>query len=150
LELSLLAYAATPPVFDGPEDRNGRRNADETALWLRLLEGGLGEPPVAPFVVIGKSNLDPVDGEGLNGPINDLLRRLGDPMPRGAAPDDGGKGDPGLDTVLLKSGQGLRVDVILPSPDLTFLDGGVLWPVPGSDVAKASSHGPVWLRLDLP
>ena len=27
--LTLLVFAATPPVFDGPEDRNGRRNHDE-------------------------------------------------------------------------------------------------------------------------
>ena len=33
--LHLWAWAATPPVFDGLEDRNGRRNHDEAALWLR-------------------------------------------------------------------------------------------------------------------
>lgn len=35
--LHLLAFHATPPVFDGPEDRNGRRNHDEAVFWLRLL-----------------------------------------------------------------------------------------------------------------
>src|SRR5690606_22838280 len=43
--LRLLAFAATPPVFDGPEDRNGRRNHDETVFWLRYLEGRLPWPP---------------------------------------------------------------------------------------------------------
>jgi hypothetical protein len=38
--LTLLAFAATPPVFDGPEDRNGRRNADELRLWSLWMEGG--------------------------------------------------------------------------------------------------------------
>ncbi|MGE4360040.1 MAG: endonuclease/exonuclease/phosphatase family protein, partial [Lysobacteraceae bacterium] len=28
-----LVSHPTPPVFDGPEDRNGARNADEIALW---------------------------------------------------------------------------------------------------------------------
>ena len=40
--LTLMVWHATPPVFDGPEDRNGRRNHDEAALWLRLLDGSLG------------------------------------------------------------------------------------------------------------
>lgn len=47
--LRLLAWHATPPVFDGPEDRNGRRNHDEVALWLRLLDGTLpAAPPPLP------------------------------------------------------------------------------------------------------
>ena len=29
----LLTFHATPPVFDGPEDRNGKRNHDEVRLW---------------------------------------------------------------------------------------------------------------------
>lgn len=31
-KLTVLAWLATPPVFDGPEDRNGRRNHDEAAF----------------------------------------------------------------------------------------------------------------------
>lgn len=31
--LHLLASHPTPPVFDGPEDRNGRRNHDELRFW---------------------------------------------------------------------------------------------------------------------
>ena len=44
-QLHLLAWHATPPVFDGPEDRNGRRNHDEAAFWRLLLEGALPMPP---------------------------------------------------------------------------------------------------------
>ena len=29
----VLASHPTPPVFDGPEDRNGLRNADEIRFW---------------------------------------------------------------------------------------------------------------------
>jgi 3-phytase len=32
--LHLLASHPTPPVFDGPEDRNGRRNHDEIRFWV--------------------------------------------------------------------------------------------------------------------
>jgi hypothetical protein len=33
----LLLSHPTPPVFDGPEDKNGRRNHDELAFWLRYI-----------------------------------------------------------------------------------------------------------------
>jgi hypothetical protein len=63
--LRLLAFYATPPVFDGPEDRNGRRNHDEAAFWLRLLEGDLPmQAPAAALRAVGQTNLDPQDGDG--------------------------------------------------------------------------------------
>ena len=31
-----LVSHPTPPVFDGPEDRNGKRNPDEIRLWTRI------------------------------------------------------------------------------------------------------------------
>jgi Endonuclease/Exonuclease/phosphatase family len=35
-----LVSHPTPPVFDGPEDRNGARNADELRLWQEYLSPG--------------------------------------------------------------------------------------------------------------
>lgn len=149
--LSLMAYAATPPVFDGPEDRNGRRNADETALWLRLLDGSLGTAPKPPFVVIGKPNLDPNDGDGAPATLIALMGQLQDPEPRGHAPADGGHGDPALDTARLKGGGGLRADMILPSKDLAVTGAGVLWPAPQDPLFAAwqlaSTHAPVWVTV---
>ncbi|WP_353620370.1 endonuclease/exonuclease/phosphatase family protein [Paracoccus aerodenitrificans] len=74
--LHLLTFSATPPVFDGPEDRNGRRNHDEIAFWSAHL-------PDAPFILAGKANLDPEDGEGRHDAIRILLAdpRLQDPEP---------------------------------------------------------------------
>ena len=37
--LNLLASHASAPVFDGPEDRNGLRNADELLFWVQYLGG---------------------------------------------------------------------------------------------------------------
>ncbi|MEM9302144.1 MAG: endonuclease/exonuclease/phosphatase family protein, partial [Pseudomonadota bacterium] len=37
--LHLLASHPTPPVFDGPEDRNGLRNADEIRFWRYYIDG---------------------------------------------------------------------------------------------------------------
>jgi hypothetical protein len=158
--LRLLVWAATPPVFDGPEDRNGRRNADEAALWLHLLNGALPEPPPAgPFVLVGEPNLDPQDGAGKPETLRALLALpiLQDPQPRGTSGrhDPGHKGDAALDTALLgKSAVGLRLDMILPSQGITVAGSGVLWP-PDSDpfaatLAAASRHRPVWVSLTLP
>lgn len=170
--LTLLAFLATPPVFDGPEDRNGRRNHDETAFWSRLLDGALTfAPPPPPYVVAGDANLDPVDGDGRHAALAALLAdpRLADPRPasaggRAAARLQGGAnagqtGDPALDTVdWPDAGPGdpgnRRVDYVLPSADLTLRGAGVFWPAagaPGAEAAMAASrHRLVWVDVDLP
>lgn len=59
--LMLLAWAATPPLFDA---RNLDRNHDEAAFWLHRLDGRLGQPPPAPLVLMGLANLAPGQGDG--------------------------------------------------------------------------------------
>jgi hypothetical protein len=148
--LRLLAWYATPPVFDGPEDRNGRRNHDEAAFWLRLLAGDLPfPPPETPFILLGQSNLDPADGEGRREAMQALLTHpaLQDPEPR-APPDhmdSGHHGDPTLDTALYETIGGLRVEVILPSANLTVTAAGMLPATPA-----ASRHRPIWVEITLP
>lgn len=39
--IHVLASHPTPPAFDGPEDRNGLRNADEILFWQLYLSDGL-------------------------------------------------------------------------------------------------------------
>lgn len=162
--LRLLVWSATPPVFDGPEDRNGRRNADETALWLHLLDGTLPKiapetgsyaPPTPPFVILGQGNLDPLDGSGLPQTLRALLNNplLQDPEPRGIVGriDNGQRGDPALDTTLLKSGTGLRLDYLLPSRKIVVQSSAVLWPAQKPPMAEpVTQHFPVWARLTLP
>lgn len=72
-----LVSHPTPPVFDGPEDRNGLRNADEIRFWADYVapgrggyiyddEGGRGGLEAsALFVVAGDQNSDPLDGDSL-------------------------------------------------------------------------------------
>lgn len=150
--LHLLAWSATPPVFDGPEDRNGRRNHDEAAFWLRHL-------PAAPYVLIGNANLDPVDGDGRPDALRALMSHAQDPHPRGAwQPPQTGlnaaqKGDAALDTGDFDDARigNLRVDYILPAKGLTVADSGVLWPAPQNPLAQlvgtASDHRLVWIDL---
>ena len=156
--IRLLCWYATPPVFDGPEDRNGKRNHDEAAFWLRLLAGDLEwPPPEGAFVLLGQSNLDPVDGEGMKGAMAALLDHPGlqDPAPRGThgRVEVGQIGDPALDTALYDFGA-LRVEVVLPSVGLRVSGSGVLWPPPGDPfaavLAAASRHRPVWVEVEMP
>lgn len=145
--LTMLAFHAGPPVFDGPEDANGRRNHDEIVFWQRLLDGELGMPPGQPFVLAGSANLDPDRGEGRRTAIRGLLDdpRLQDPAPIGAG---------GLDTVDWPLVGRLRVDYVLPSSDLAVAGGAVHWPAegaPGHDAALAASrHRLVWVDVALP
>lgn len=157
--LHLLAWHATPPVFDGPEDRNGKRNHDEAAFWRLFLDGSLPMPPPAgPFVLLGDGNLDPSDGDGLRKGIGTLLAHpaLQDPTPRGdhARTEVAHAGDPALDTAFYDGLGGLRLDYVLPSASLQVTASGVLWPDPqdplAADLAAASRHFPVWVEVDLP
>lgn len=169
--LNLLIFHASPPVFDGPEQRNRLRNAEEIGLWGHLLAGRTDHPaPRGPVVVLGDFNLDPSDGDGQRHVIEDLLTsaHLIDPFPtssggRMAAQVQGGanrthSGDPAADTADWRDDPGpgnLRVDYVLPSVDLSVREAGVFWPAPESDhdlaalVETASRHRLVWLDLDL-
>ena len=75
----VLAAHPTPPMFDGPEDRNGMRNADEIGFWADYVAGvdsswiiddaGVsgGLTADAEFVILGDLNSDPLDGDSLAG-----------------------------------------------------------------------------------
>ena len=83
--LHFLVSHPTPPAFDGPEDRNGRRNHDEIRLWADYLSpekagyllddrgrrGGLAAD--ASFVIAGDLNADPDDGGSYQNAIRQLL-----------------------------------------------------------------------------
>ncbi|NJO01310.1 MAG: endonuclease/exonuclease/phosphatase family protein [Bacteroidia bacterium] len=79
---ALVAHP-TPPVFDGPEDRNGTRNFDEIRLFNDYINnadylvddsgvrGGLGSYTY--FVIMGDMNADPNDGDATGDPISTLF-----------------------------------------------------------------------------
>lgn len=162
--LHLLIWHATAPVFDGPEDRNGRRNHDETAFWLSFFDGALAADPPPGFVLLGVTNADPFDGESRPQALRRLLQhpKVHDPKPSSegarAAGDPDHRGPPELDTVDWPSGTdrpgNLRVDYVLPSSNLTVENAGVVWPLDGmplsDDVRLASRHRLVWVDIYLP
>jgi hypothetical protein len=157
--LLIHAHAATPPVFDGPEDRNGLRARDELRLWEAWLDGALGPRPDLPFVLLAKTNLDPADGEGDRAAMAAVLSRpdLRDPRPASpgarAAADPTHSGDPALDTADWSDGPpgNLRVSYALPSRHWEVLASGVIWPEPGAplhpEAEAAGPHRLVWAEI---
>ena len=155
--LHFLVSHPTPPAFDGPEDRNGRRNHDEIRLWADYLtpaksgylrddagrRGGL--PARASFVIAGDLNADPLDGASFNSAIRQLLvhpRVRAVPAPRSAGGADAAarqagsnlaqRGDHAEDTADFSdrgaSPGNLRADYLLPSTSLQVCGSGVFWP----------------------
>ncbi len=158
-EMSLLTFHAGPPVFDGPEDRNGRRNHDEIRFWRLFLDKEIGDPIKDRFVLAGGANLDPYDSDGRKEAIGMLLNdpRLQDPSPSspGAtiAPDQGHVGPNAQDTVDWPKPGRLRVDYVLPSRDWQVVGAAVHWPAPNTAeyeyAITASHHRLVWVDLKL-
>jgi endonuclease/exonuclease/phosphatase family metal-dependent hydrolase len=101
----LLCSHPTPPVFDGPEDRNGCRNHDEIRFWVDYLtpdraawivddDGARGGLPAGEaFVVLGDLNCDPHDGDARRAALVALLAhaRVQDPTPGSAGGDEAHK-----------------------------------------------------------
>lgn len=160
--IHFLASHPTPPAFDGPEQRNVRRNHDEIRFWADYLNeaeyivsdsgrvGGLR--PGASFIILGDLNADPDEGLTHNDPVGTFL--LGHPRVEGAFVPTADAATlaayPSLeadDTALW----GKRVDYVLPSSDLTVLRGRVERPV-GADSLRVdvSDHFPVWVDLRVP
>lgn len=176
--LHLLASHPTPPTFDGPEDRNGRRNHDEIRFWVDYLDprrsgwirddagrsGGLEAG--AMFVIAGDLNADPVDGDSVPGAIGQLLAHpliRAEPAPEspgGAAAavrqrgaNLGQRGRAEQDTADFDDtppGPGnLRVDYVLPSRTLTLCGSGMHWPEDDTTAARASDHRLVWIDVGI-
>ncbi|HET6564333.1 MAG TPA: endonuclease/exonuclease/phosphatase family protein [Xanthomonadales bacterium] len=177
--LHVLAFHPTPPVFDGPENRNGLRNFDEIRFWADYLrpevsatwaddQGRTGGLPMdARFVILGDINADPHDGDSEPGAAQQLLEhhRISSgftPTSQGAEQASHAQaginvaqqGDPAADTADFDDRRtgNLRLDYVLPSADLEVLGGGVFWPVtgePGHEWINVSDHHLVWLDLAL-
>jgi endonuclease/exonuclease/phosphatase family metal-dependent hydrolase len=165
-------------VFDGPEDRNGKRNHDEVRFWVDYVtsnesaayiyddqgnRGGL--PPGRSFVIMGDLNADVSHGSGPKQAIQALIDhpKINDPKPtspgaieqarteqtRGCATADFSDPNPG----------NLRADYVLPSAVLTLQSSGVFWPNSQHPLARlvqmrpepaTSDHRLVWIDVSPP
>ncbi len=168
-EIHILASHPTPPVFDGPENRNGNRNHDEIRFWRDYIDntqanyiyddggkkGGLS--PNKPFVILGDQNASSVEGDAINSGIKSLLtnNKLQDPMPTSI----GGElyRTDNNNAKYHTAYWGMRADYVLPSAlDFTIKNSGVFWPQKKDetyrlikDRAASSDHRLVWVDLEL-
>lgn len=168
-DLHLLASHPTPPVFDGPEDRNGLRNAAEIRFWIDYIDGadwmtdqngksgGLGAQST--FVVLGDLNADPKDGDGDNATVDALLNhpRVRDPEPTSPGAAVAGDATDTADWPETNGPGNLRVDYVLPSANVMLTGSGVFWPAPDDPLARlvgtkgrrqiSSDHRLVWIDI---
>jgi hypothetical protein len=151
-----LVSHPTPPVFDGPEDRNGTRNHDEIRFWADYVTPGAGDyiyddrgrrgglKRGEHFVIAGDQNADPFDGDSTGDPIEQLLDnpRINTSVtprspggPEQAALQGGANathiGDPAFDTADFADGApgNLRADYVLPDRRLEIENAFVFWPL---------------------
>jgi hypothetical protein len=175
--LHILASHPTPPAFDGPEVRNGRRNHDEIRLWAEYLsdgekpwlrddQGRIGTLPVGErFVILGDQNADPFDGGSVNSAINQLLRhpRVNSTFtPRSAGGEEASQVQKGAnqqhqgpsaeDTADFsdRAVGNLRADYVLPEKSVSVTGSGIFWPKEnelGADLVNCSDHRLVWIDV---
>lgn len=151
-----LTSHPTPPVFDGPEDRNGTRNNDEIRFWADYVipsrsgyiyddNGNMGGLlPGSMFVIAGDQNSDPLDGDSIPGSIQQLLdhplvNTKVTPSSEGAPEQSALQGganethlsDPAFDTADFSdfAPGNLRADYVLPRKQLRIVDAAVFWPL---------------------
>lgn len=167
----VLASHPTPPVFDGPENRNGIRNHDELRFWFDYLtpekadyiyddsgnKGGLAQP--SRFVLLGDLN---ASAEGEGDAINSGIRALYNhpainnstpPQSQGGAEHSPGNKHGAVHTAAWR----MRADYVLPSKaGFTITDSGVFWPEKTSPLyplvgsrGASSDHRLVWVKLAL-
>lgn len=167
--IHLLASHPTPPVFDGPEDRNGTRNHDEIRFWADYIDhtasdyiyddagmtGGL--PRRSSFIVVGDQNASADEGDAYDGAIEQLLNSplvntVLTPM------SDGGEENSGSDFAATHTASwGMRADYVLPSHEgLAMQQAGVFWPTEETaeyslieSRGASSDHRLVWADVAL-
>jgi Endonuclease/Exonuclease/phosphatase family len=151
-----LVSHPTPPVFDGPEDRNGTRNHDEIRFWADYVTPGAGRYIYDDrgrrgglrrndhFVIAGDQNADPFDGDStadailqvLDNPrINTTMAPTSPGGPEQSALQGGANaahiGDPAFDTAdFADTAPGnLRADYVLPDRGTRIERSFVFWPL---------------------
>ncbi|QUN07680.1 endonuclease/exonuclease/phosphatase family protein [Shewanella yunxiaonensis] len=169
--LHILAAHPTPPVFDGPEDRNGHRNHDEIRLWADYLTGGetadyivddhghqRSLPDDVRFVLLGDMNSAPYKTAEQSGAVRQLLdhpRVNGSFEPQS---DGGAEYVPGVTAAKYYTASWKeRADYVLPSKQgFKVIDGGVFWPTKADPLFRlvanrsaSSDHRLVWLTLKI-
>jgi len=167
--IHLLASHPTPPVFDGPENRNGKRNHDEIRFWTDYLSGSEQSAYIYDdnkkrggfkgehFVIAGDLNASPDEGDGTKSGIQGLLKHhlVNDSiLPRS---EGGSIHTPDNQYSPQHTAEwAMRADYVLPSTSLEVTGSGVFWPKPEdplhrliNDRQSSSDHRLVWVDITV-
>jgi hypothetical protein len=167
--LHILVSHPTPPVFDGFEDRNGKRNHDEIRFWTDYISGSergayiyddkgqRGGLAAKHFIIAGDLNASPDEGDAIKSGILGLINhpRVNDnlsPKSEGGrlhSPDNSNGSEH-------TAGWRMRVDYVLPSSLLNVTGSGVFWPKQDDplfrlikDRQSSSDHKLVWVDITV-
>ena len=170
-KIHLLISHPTPPVFDGAEDSNGKRNHDEIKFWQHYINGNTawmqdddnrpvsGLNSASRFIIMGDLNASTVEGDVTehNG-LRAITSLLHDPLvaegfsevqKKNHIPKRTGRakvtGDNNY-SIYHTAHWGMRADYVLPSKfGLKTMAGGVYWPDDSSSESRlvtATSNSP--------
>jgi len=166
--LHLLVSHPTPPVFDGIENRNGKRNHDEVRFWVDYLtkekanyiyddqgqHGGLAQN--SSFVLVGDMNSSPDEGDAYREAISGLVHH--ELVNSDMTPSSNGGKEHSPDNPFAKyhtAAWRMRADYVLPSKHgIKPKSSGVFWPAQGealyqlvADRGSSSDHRLVCLGV---
>lgn len=171
--IHILASHPTPPVFDGPENRNGNRNHDEIRFWFDYINEEQGAyiyddkqhkgalKANRRFIIVGDQNASSVEGgavittdsQGITALLNS--EKIQDPLPTSL----GGKNHSSENTngIHHTANWAMRADYVLPSTfGLIIKKSGIFWPKKNEDTYRlienrqtSSDHRLVWLDVEL-
>ena len=164
----ILASHPTPPVFDGPENRNGKRNHDELRFWRdyilgekyiyddRKQPGGLAKG--SRFVLVGDLNASALEGSANPQGIRSLLalEEVNDELvPRSLGGLENKPQNPHAPNHTAH--WGMRADYVVPSSiGLEVLDQGIFWPEATDSLYRlvkdrraSSDHRLVWIKTQV-
>ncbi|MBQ4832437.1 endonuclease/exonuclease/phosphatase family protein [Pseudoalteromonas sp. MMG010] len=165
--LHILASHPTPPVFDGPEDRNGMRNHNEVRLVAdyvlnknyiyddKGIKGGLDTQ--SRFVILGDLNAAPIGDKARVDTTDQLLKNK--MINASYVPQSEGAKQEYIKPYAKNytANWQARVDYVLPSNyGLQIQQGGVFWPMKSSPLYRlikdrnaSSDHRMVWLDITV-
>lgn len=139
--LAVFVTYLTPPVFDGPEDLNGLRNAAELIAATDILRAAEHRG----YAVLADLNNDPDAGEGHKMPLARFLGNLTQASEHRTAETSN----------WAHVEQPMRVDYVLAAGAVTFSAAGVLspdadparWGLAADTLHAASDHWLVWADI---
>jgi hypothetical protein len=171
--IHILASHPTPPVFDGPENRNGNRNHDEIRFWFDYINTKQGAyiyddnqqkgalKANQRFIILGDQNASSVEGDGIRTKTSQgiiaLLSsdKIQDSLPKSLGGQN--HSSENINGMHHTAYWGMRADYVLPSTfGFIIKESGVFWPQQDEDTYRliknrqaSSDHRLVWVDVEL-